>query len=224
MRMSSLQNNKWLFRKGGLVIVALLLLAGCGGGTGVIETKEHFGYEVALPAESHTFGFDEYLEFARNKVHERNPKTILLSASRVTSCNPKDVPAREQWTYEFFGHGLYYLMPRDVLYLVWLSDGLPATIAVHVTGYTELSTLDDVANDLGVDYNSALQSANERGGAAFEQSHDQCELVVLLGNGQWLFTFRSNPDSLEKDTVLVCIDSKTGEVCKNPPEWWLNQK
>jgi hypothetical protein len=204
-------------------------MAACSNQLGRIETEQHLGYYVQPPADTFTFDFDRYVQYARDEVRARNPATVLRDASRVASCNSVESTENLDMNFIFEGIGLYYLSPRIVMYQVWLrlgaEKGIQAVVGFDIgSPSTDLIDKTDVAENLGVDFNTALQRARESGGAAFEQSHDPCEFVVILTKGQWLFTYRGDPDSGEKDIFLVCADSETGEACTDPPGWWLNQE
>ena len=229
MRVNNLRLPRRLTAIGSGLLVVVIVMAACSNQLGRIETEQHLGYYVQPPADTFTFDFDRYVQFARDEVRARNPAAHLGHASRVASCNSIESTENLKMAFRFAGIGLYFLAPHGVMYQVWLQPsaegGTKATVNVEIgLPATELEDKTDIAENLGVDFNAALRLARESGGAAFEQSHDPCEFVVILTKGQWLFTYRGDPTSWEKDILQICVDSETGEACAEPPGWWLNQE
>ncbi len=229
MRVNNLYLPRKLIAIGGWLLVSVIVMAACSNTLGVMETEQSFSYRLEPPQQDTYFDFDRYVQFARDKVRARNPAAYLGHASRVASCSSIESPENLKMAFIFEAIGLYFLSPRGVMYQVWLQPddegGTWASVGVDIfSPQTELEDKTDVAENLGVDFNTALQLARERGGAAFEQSHDPCEFGVILTKGQWLFTYRGDPTSWKKDILLLCVDSATGEACAEPPDWWLNRE
>jgi hypothetical protein len=229
VRVNNLYLSRTLIAIGGWLLVSVIVMAACSNTLGVMETEQSFSYRLEPPQQDTYFDFDRYVQFARDKVRARNPAAYLRHASRQTSCNSIESTENLDMAFRFEAIGLYFLSPRGVMYQVWLQPdaegGDQAIVIVDISGpLAKLEDKTDVAENLGVDFNTALRLARERGGAAFEQSHDPCEFGVILTKGQWLFTYRGDPTSWEKDILLLCVDSATGEACAEPPDWWLNRE
>lgn len=67
---------------------------------------------------------------------------------------------------------------------------------------------------LTIDYASALQMADEAGGAAYKSGHTSCFQRVVLANNQWNFEYMEDRWGASDDHLRLCFDGVTGEPCE----------
>ena len=199
-------------------IVSLCLiacsLAGCGRFNPSLFVDEPYATHVPYP-DAPVFNFDEYVAFADSIADKWDSQAKLDSIARHTRCDTVELTAGQQVRFSYYRPRLYWFGQRiEWENIVIFPDEGMATARV----FTSLNTSwDNPPIDLAtlvIDYNNALQTADESGGATYKASHASCFQSVELRENQWRIKFTEDDWGVSPDVFRVCIDAITGEPCE----------
>ncbi|MFN8466822.1 MAG: hypothetical protein U0X20_14815 [Caldilineaceae bacterium] len=201
-----------------ILFVTAVFLGGCSRFNPSLFVDEPYATHVPYP-NAPVFNFGEYAAFADGVADKWDSRVKLDSIARHTPCDTVELTAGQQMRFSYYRPRLYWFGQRieweDIV--IFPDEGM-ATASV----FTSLNaSWDNPPIDwatLIIDYNNALQMADESGGAAYKASHLSCFQSVELRENQWRIKFTEDDWGVSADVFRVCIDGLTGEPCEWPAD------